>query len=212
MLDQPGRDLKIWHFGPVKVVSSDGASINLHLAAYQFEMHPPADSLAIDPSGFEPNRRSRSASSPWPCCVSSPASRLGFPCPTVASAHRIRMASSRSPRSASRSARRSVVYRSSASARARSSSRSPRSASSLANCEAVLGERLVREGAIVPGHDGRAMRFDRDQVFASPSAAAAVVVGRTANGRDDWKLQGPGASFGEWHAQGIEQAAGEVSP
>jgi Domain of unknown function (DUF4357) len=76
----------------------------------------------------------------------------------------------------------------------------------------VLRERLVQEGAIVPGHDGRAMRFDRDQVFASPSAGAAVVVGRTANGRNDWKLQGSGASFGEWQAQGIEQAAGEVSP
>jgi len=73
----------------------------------------------------------------------------------------------------------------------------------------VLRERLVREGAIVPAHDGRAMRFARDQVFASPSAAAAVVVGRTANGRSDWKIQGSGVSFGDWQAQGIEQAARE---
>ncbi len=36
----------------------------------------------------------------------------------------------------------------------------------------VLREKLVREGAIVPGHDGITMRFARDQVFASPSAAA----------------------------------------
>ena len=42
-LDPPGRDLKIWHPGPVKLVSSDGASISLHPAAYQFEMPPPAE-------------------------------------------------------------------------------------------------------------------------------------------------------------------------
>jgi hypothetical protein len=75
----------------------------------------------------------------------------------------------------------------------------------------VLREKLVREGAIVPGHDGRAMRFARNQVFASASAAAAVVVGRTANGRNDWKIQGSGISFGTWQAQGIEQDAGERS-
>ncbi len=75
----------------------------------------------------------------------------------------------------------------------------------------VLREKLVHESAIVPAHDGRAMRFARDQVFASPSAAAAVVLGRTANGRSDWKIQGSGVSFGDWQAQGIEQAAREGS-
>jgi hypothetical protein len=74
----------------------------------------------------------------------------------------------------------------------------------------VLREKLVREGAIVPGPDGT-MRFARNQVFASPSAAAAVVVGRTANGRNDWKIQGSGISFGDWQAQGIDQAAREES-
>jgi hypothetical protein len=76
----------------------------------------------------------------------------------------------------------------------------------------VLREKLAREGAIVPSHDDKAMRFARNQVFASPSAAAAVVVGRTANGRNDWKIQGSGVSFGAWQAQGIEQAVREDSP
>ena len=76
----------------------------------------------------------------------------------------------------------------------------------------VLRDKLVREGAIVAAHDGSAMRFARDQVFASPSAAAAVVVGRTANGRNDWKIQTSGISFGDWQTQGIEQAAREGSP
>ncbi len=71
----------------------------------------------------------------------------------------------------------------------------------------VLHSKLVRDGAIVPDGDGRAMRFARNQVFASPSAAAAVVVGRTANGRHDWKIKGTGVSFGDWQAQGIDQPA-----
>ena len=75
----------------------------------------------------------------------------------------------------------------------------------------VLHEKLIREGAIVPSTDGRTMRFARNQVFASPSAAAAVVVGRTANGRHDWKIQGSGVSYGDWQAQGIDEAAGEGS-
>jgi hypothetical protein len=75
----------------------------------------------------------------------------------------------------------------------------------------VLHEELVREGAIVPSTDGRTRRFARNEVFASPSAAAAVVVGRTANGRHDWKIQGSGISYGDWQTQGIDQAAGEGS-
>jgi Domain of unknown function (DUF4357) len=53
------------------------------------------------------------------------------------------------------------------------------------------------------------MRFVRDQVFASPSAAAAVVTGRQANGRVEWKMQGSGVSFGDWQAQGIDQLGRE---
>ena len=75
----------------------------------------------------------------------------------------------------------------------------------------VLREKLVRDGAIVPSADGRTMRFARNQVFGSPSAAAAVVVGRPANGRQDWKIQSSGASYGDWQARGIDQAALEGS-
>ena len=56
------------------------------------------------------------------------------------------------------------------------------------------------------------MRFAHDQVFASPSSAAAVVVGRTSNGRNDWKIQGTGISYGSWQTEGIDQAVKEASP
>ncbi len=76
----------------------------------------------------------------------------------------------------------------------------------------ALHEKLVQEAALVPGNDGRTMRFAHDQVFASPSAAAAVVVGRTSNGRNDWKIQGTGISYGSWQTEGIDQAVKEASP
>jgi hypothetical protein len=76
----------------------------------------------------------------------------------------------------------------------------------------TLREKLIQEAALVADHDGRTMRFARDQVFASPSAAAAIVVGRAANGRNDWKIQGTGVSYGSWQARGIDPAATETPP
>ncbi|MDD3762397.1 MAG: GIY-YIG nuclease family protein [Nevskiales bacterium] len=46
-------------------------------------------------------------------------------------------------------------------------------------------DRLLQQGAIVE-RDGR-IHFERDHLFASPSAAAACVTGRTANGLIEWK-------------------------
>lgn len=76
----------------------------------------------------------------------------------------------------------------------------------------ALHQKLVQEAALVPDPDGRTMRFARDQVFASPSAAAAVVVGRTSNGRNEWKIQGTGVSYGTWQTRGIDQTPREASP
>ena len=76
----------------------------------------------------------------------------------------------------------------------------------------ALREKLIQEAVLVPDHDGRTLRFARDQVFSSPSAAAAVVVGRAANGRNDWKIQDTGVSYGNWQARGIDPAAKETSP
>ncbi len=76
----------------------------------------------------------------------------------------------------------------------------------------ALREKLLQDAVLVPDHDGRTLRFTRDQVFSSPSAAAAVVVGRAANGRNDWKIQGTGVSYGNWQARGIDPTAKETSP
>jgi hypothetical protein len=41
---------------------------------------------------------------------------------------------------------------------------------------------LIADGTIVDG------MFTRDHTFTSPSAAASVVLGRSANGRKEWTL------------------------
>jgi hypothetical protein len=76
----------------------------------------------------------------------------------------------------------------------------------------ALHHKLADDGGLVPELGGATMRFARDQVFASPSAAAAVITGREANGRVEWKAEGSGISFGSWQDRGIDQAAEETSP
>lgn len=44
---------------------------------------------------------------------------------------------------------------------------------------------LVKRGVLIAEND--AFRFTQDYVFSSPSLAAAVVLGRAANGRTEWK-------------------------
>ncbi|WP_308161675.1 GIY-YIG nuclease family protein [Mycolicibacterium goodii] len=69
-----------------------------------------------------------------------------------------------------------------------------------------LRAKLEQDGTLVPTPDGSAMRFSRDHVFASPSAAAAIVAGRSANGRTEWVVQGARKTYGQWETEGVEEA------
>lgn len=69
-----------------------------------------------------------------------------------------------------------------------------------------LLERLVHDGTLVPSPDGLSMRFARNHVFASPSAAAAAVAGRTANGRAGWLVESTRTTYGQWETEGVEAA------
>lgn len=44
---------------------------------------------------------------------------------------------------------------------------------------------LLRSGVLLP--EGKTLRFTQDYTFNSPSLASAVVLGRSSNGRIDWK-------------------------
>ncbi|EIK72364.1 GIY-YIG catalytic domain protein [Pseudomonas synxantha BG33R] len=59
-----------------------------------------------------------------------------------------------------------------------------------------LFKQLVDEGMLVA--DGEHMRFSDDCAFSSPSAAAAVVSGRSANGRTSWLVEGTGQTYAAW--------------
>lgn len=73
-----------------------------------------------------------------------------------------------------------------------------------------LREKLVRDGTLIPTPDGELAIFNRNQVFASPSAASAIVSGRNSNGRVEWKLQSTGATYGAWQNQEIDLDRGEA--
>jgi hypothetical protein len=62
-------------------------------------------------------------------------------------------------------------------------------------------ERLVADGAIAV--ENGVGRIARDVVFSSPSAAGAIAVGRSCNGRIEW-VSPEGTTFGAWESRGVE--------
>lgn len=67
-----------------------------------------------------------------------------------------------------------------------------------------LHQKLVKDGILVL--NGSYAVFSKAHVFKSPSAAAAVISGRAANGRVTWREPGAGLTYGQWQ----EQAVGSV--
>lgn len=71
-----------------------------------------------------------------------------------------------------------------------------------------LYKQLCDEGVLVD--DGNGFKtFVRDYGFTSPSPAAAVVAGRAANGRFDWKIEATGQSYADWQDQQVSAAAAQ---
>lgn len=70
-----------------------------------------------------------------------------------------------------------------------------------------LREELIKNGVLAK--DGDHYRYTQDYAFSSPSTAAAVVLGRSANGRIEWKdAQGRTLkSLQEQEAQATDEAA-----
>jgi hypothetical protein len=62
---------------------------------------------------------------------------------------------------------------------------------------------LIEKGIFIP--EGKHLRLMQDYTFSSPSSASAIMLGRTSNGRIDWKTQS-GQSLKEVQ----ELAAGEL--
>jgi len=60
-----------------------------------------------------------------------------------------------------------------------------------------LKEKLISDGVLVPTEATR-LKFAKPHSFSSPSAAAAVVLDRNANGRIEWKVRGAKQCYHEW--------------
>lgn len=68
-----------------------------------------------------------------------------------------------------------------------------------------LRAKLENDGTLAPTPERTSMRFTRNHVFASPSAAAAVVAGRSANGRIEWLFEGSRTTYGQWEIEGVDE-------
>ena len=66
------------------------------------------------------------------------------------------------------------------------------------NSYGELKQELLTQGVLVTSGDGKQYKFARPYAFKSPSAAAAVVLDRNANGRTEWKVVGSKQTYHEW--------------
>lgn len=74
---------------------------------------------------------------------------------------------------------------------------------------AGLHTELVQAGTLV--RDGEHYRFTRSYAFRSPSAAAAAVTGRSANGTIEWKEVGTGNTYKDWEARQLAATSTDVA-
>ncbi|WP_435106591.1 DUF4357 domain-containing protein [Arhodomonas sp. AD133] len=72
-----------------------------------------------------------------------------------------------------------------------------------------LFQQLTQDEVLVPDGAGK-RRFTKDHGFSSPSAAAAVVSGRNANGRTSWCVAGTKKSYSDWQDEIISQQSVET--
>ena len=72
-----------------------------------------------------------------------------------------------------------------------------------------LFQQLVQDGVLALDENGK-RRFTKDHACSSPSAAAAVVTGRNANGRKEWTIKGTKKSYSDWQDEIISQQNGET--
>jgi len=75
-----------------------------------------------------------------------------------------------------------------------------------------LHKNLVEEGKITPDPDSAERGvFQEDVAFSSPSAASAVVFGRSSNGRREWKVKGTSKTYEDWQNEQLLKVQGEAA-
>ena len=69
-----------------------------------------------------------------------------------------------------------------------------------------LFQQMIADGVLVESSQPGLREFAVDYGFSSPSAAAAMVSGRSANGRTSWQVASSGISYAEWQNQQVNAA------
>jgi hypothetical protein len=80
----------------------------------------------------------------------------------------------------------------------------------VTNIYSALREQLIRDGRLVSTTDPNFLEFAEDVTFASPSAAAAVIRNRNANGRTSWRLASTGQTLKDWQDAQLAAVEGSV--
>ena len=62
----------------------------------------------------------------------------------------------------------------------------------------ALRQRLTDSDLFAESSNDELYELTEDTPFRSPSAAAAVMLGRSANGRIEWKVEGTGQTYADW--------------
>ena len=62
----------------------------------------------------------------------------------------------------------------------------------------TLRKSLIQDGGLVETNDPKLYKLTKDVPFKSPSAAAGMVYGGTANGQWEWKVKETGESYADW--------------
>ena len=67
-----------------------------------------------------------------------------------------------------------------------------------------LYDQLKEDGIIL--EKSGSTQFAEDYAFSSPSAAAAIIFGRSANGRTSWKVKGTGKTYADYQEDQVAEA------
>ncbi|MCR6671277.1 GIY-YIG nuclease family protein [Devosia ginsengisoli] len=67
----------------------------------------------------------------------------------------------------------------------------------------ALREQLLAQGALAAAPSDNLLLFTQDVTFASPSAAAAMIAGRSASGPGEWRHEASGQLLKDWKAAAI---------
>ncbi|KKC38181.1 hypothetical protein WH87_11335 [Devosia epidermidihirudinis] len=73
-----------------------------------------------------------------------------------------------------------------------------------------LRDQLIADGSLQTTDDGKTLKFCRDVPFSSPSAAAAVIYGRNANGRTSWRVKATEQTLKEYQNAMLEAASADL--